>query len=256
MHRGFVKLHRKLNDWEWKRKPLIVALFTHLLINASYKDTRFQGYSISRGQLVTGRKQLSIETGMTEQQVRTALNLLKSTSDITIKSTSKFSIISITNYESYQDANQQTNQQLTNKQPTTNQQLTTSKEGKEYKKVKNKEHTSKDIDEACEMYNALADKIKIPKMQKLTKPRKAKLNARLKECGGLEGWGAALCKIESSAFLSGSTGWVARFDWIIKQENFIKIMEGNYDDRETKSQSKPGTAEYNAQRLQEWVVGD
>lgn len=67
-------------------------------------------------------------TGISEQSIRTALTKLKSTSEITIQPTNKFSIITICKYEDYQrresstgqHINQQTNQQLTNNQPTTN----------------------------------------------------------------------------------------------------------------------------------------
>ena len=54
--------------------------------------------------------------------------------EITIKSTNKYSIITILNYESYQDeeitTNNQTNNQLTNNQQATNKQLTTNKNNK------------------------------------------------------------------------------------------------------------------------------
>lgn len=134
MHRGFIKLHRKMLQWEWKDRPLTLALFIHLLMSANFKDTTWQGISISAGQVVVGRKKLSIETGLSEQQVRTALERLKTTNEITIKTTNKYSIISITNWNLYQDSNQQ----IPNKQPTNNQQITTSKECKERKECKEK----------------------------------------------------------------------------------------------------------------------
>lgn len=143
MNDGYIKLHRKFLEWEWHSCPNDVALFLHLLINANWKDTRYKGIDVPRGSLVTGRKILSEEVGLTEQQVRTSLEHLKSTSSITIKTYSKFSIISINNYDKYQLDNQQVNQQVTSNQPASNQQVTTSKE---YKNIKNKkENISKDI---------------------------------------------------------------------------------------------------------------
>lgn len=39
-----------------------------------------------------------------------------------------------------------------------------------------------------------------------------------------------LDKAQNSSFLTGKTGtWTADFDWIFKEKNFIKILEGNYD---------------------------
>lgn len=130
MNETWIKLHSKLMNWEWYKDSSTKAVFIHCLLKANWKDGNFKGELIPRGSFVTGRKKLSEELGLTEQNIKTALNHLKSTNEITIKTTNKFSIISINNYEKYQINNQQVNQQLTNKQPTTNQQLTTIEEYK------------------------------------------------------------------------------------------------------------------------------
>ena len=135
---GWIKLYRKFKDWEWYNISEMVHLFIHLLLNANREPGEWRGIIIERGQLITGRKILSENTGIPEQTVRTCLNRLKSTNEITIKVTNKYSIITICNYEDYQNGSgttnqqisQQTNQQLTNNQPTTNQQLTTNKNNK------------------------------------------------------------------------------------------------------------------------------
>lgn len=125
---GWIRLHRSLAEWEWYTDSKTLHLFLHLLIKANHKPVRHRGTVIERGQLLTGRKQLASETGISEQSVRTALTRLKSTNEITIQSTKKFSIITICNYDKYQDTesevnqvnNQTANQQLTNNQPATN----------------------------------------------------------------------------------------------------------------------------------------
>ncbi len=45
---------------------------------------------------------------------------------------------------------------------------------------------------------------------------------------------SVLRKAHSSSFLRGKNprGWTATFDWIINEENFLKVRDGNYDDRE------------------------
>ena len=139
---GWIKIHRKMNDTAFKTKPLVVALFLHLLTNANHKPNKFlwnnKEITIQEGQLITGRKELSKQTGISEQSIRTGLTILKSTSTITIKSTSKFSLISILNWHTYQgkSTNTSTNK-LTNEQPATNQQLTTNKNDKNVKNDKN-----------------------------------------------------------------------------------------------------------------------
>ena len=139
MSEGWVKLHRKLIKWEWYKDSNMLHLFIHLLISANHKPGKWRGINIKRGQLITGRKSLSEQTGLSLQTIRTCLNRLKSTTEITIKSTNKYSVITICNYDDYQikenDNNHLTSQQLTNNQPTTNQQLTTNKNEKKEKNV-------------------------------------------------------------------------------------------------------------------------
>lgn len=125
---GYIKLHRKITDWEWYKDTATRDVFLHLLLKANYKPSRYMGHDINTGDCIFGRKAFSEELGLGEQQIRTAIKRLKSTSEITIKLTSKFSIITLVNYSKYQvlcdDANQQSNQQtnpeLTIIQPATN----------------------------------------------------------------------------------------------------------------------------------------
>ena len=120
MAEGWIKLHRSILDWEWYKKPKTAALFFHLLLNANHKASKFQGRDVPKGSMVTGLLSISSDTGLSVQSVRTSLDHLKSTGEITIKSTNHFSIITITNWEKYQDINTPDNKQLTNHQQTTN----------------------------------------------------------------------------------------------------------------------------------------
>jgi|GEM_PF-6284728 len=84
--------------------------------------------------------------------------------------------------------------------------------------------------EAAERFNALAKDLSVPLVQKLTASRRAALRARIKDCGGLDGWDIALGKVRESPFLSGQkTDFRITFDWLVKAANFVKVMEGNYD---------------------------
>lgn len=128
------------------KKPLVCHLAHHCILKANFRDkkTIFNGQDIliKRGSFITGRKQLSIETGLSQQNVRSALKVLKNIGFLTTKSTNRFSIVSIVKYDDYQSSNQPTNQQinqqLTNKQPTTNQQVTTTNNKKNVKNDKKK----------------------------------------------------------------------------------------------------------------------
>ena len=134
---SYIKIHRKILDWEWYNDANTFRLFMHLLLKANFKSNRWQGVEILPGQLVTGRKVLADELRLSEQEIRTSLNKLKSTNEITIKSTNKFSIVTICKWLDYQDkdiADQPTEQP--SEQLSSNQQSTTLKEGKERKEEK------------------------------------------------------------------------------------------------------------------------
>ena len=59
------------------------------------------------------------------------------------------------------------------------------------------------------------------------------LNARIKDYG-IDGVLQAINNIKESSFLKGQNNknWTITFDWLIKPSNFIKVLEGNYTDKE------------------------
>ena len=127
---NWVKLFSKFINWEWYKDKNTKCVFIHCLISANWKDGKFEGIVIPRGSFVTSLKSLSEDLGMTVQEVRTSLKHLISTKELTSKSTNKYSIITIVNYELYQQVNKQPNTQLTSNQQATNNQLTTIEEYK------------------------------------------------------------------------------------------------------------------------------
>lgn len=137
MSSGWIKIHRTLLEWEWYDDNNTKILFLHLLLKANHKDKRYRGKLVKQGSLLTSREQLSIETNLSVQQVRTSLTRLKSTNEITIISTRQGTEIQVNKYSEYQLTNQPANQQLTNEQPTANQQVTSNKNVKNIKKERN-----------------------------------------------------------------------------------------------------------------------
>lgn len=136
---GFIKLDRSIQKWQWYTKENMLLVWIDLLTSASYEDNYFEGRLIKKGQVVVGRKKLAEKLHLSEQSIRTCINRLKSTGEITIESTNKYSVITIVKWEDYQTIpnhiNQQNNQYInhpvTSKQPASNQQVTTTKEIKE-----------------------------------------------------------------------------------------------------------------------------
>ena len=88
---------------------------------------------------------------------------------------------------------------------------------------------TKDVRRIQKAWNELGLKqiVKIPSASK----RGVMLKARIREYG-VEAVLDAIGKVKDSPFLKGQNArsWVITFDWLIKPNNFIKVLEGNYDD--------------------------
>ena len=141
----YLKIFRKMVFWEWYTDVNTKVLFLHCLIMANWKPGRWKGISYERGQFITSLESLSKETGLTIQQVRTSLQHLIATGELTSKSTNKNRIITVVSFDRYQGEQQaewQANNNQNNKQSTSNQQATNNR----YKNIKNnkKEKNNKD----------------------------------------------------------------------------------------------------------------
>lgn len=139
--KGWVKMYRKLLDWEWYSDSKMVHLFIHMMLKANHKPGKWKGHLIESGQFISGRKMLSAETGISERSVRTCLDRLKESDVVTIKTTSKFSLFEINNWDMYQNEEQsdlQNDQLPTRKRPATDQETTTNKNDNNEKNKKNK----------------------------------------------------------------------------------------------------------------------
>ena len=123
---GWVKIHRQILEWEWYDDINTCRLFFHLLIKANHKERNYKGKIVSVGETLTGLDKLSTETKLSVQQIRTSLNKLKSTNEITINSTSQGTVIKVVNYEKYQVATSE----VTDEQQTNNKRVTTNKNDK------------------------------------------------------------------------------------------------------------------------------
>ncbi len=145
MSSGYIKYYRKSLDNPLFKNIPTWHFWDYCLLKASIseRDIFISGKIIKLlpGSFVFGRKVAAEETGLSEQQIRTCIKNLKKCQNLTIKSTKQFSIISITNWDSYQNqndsSNQQINQRATNEQPTSNH-IQECKESKECKEVKKK----------------------------------------------------------------------------------------------------------------------
>ena len=123
---GWVKIHRQILEWEWYDDINTCRLFFHLLIKVNHKERNYKGKVVSVGETLTGLDKLSCETNLSVQQIRTSLNKLKSTNEITINSSPQGTVIKVVNYGKYQVATSE----ATDEQQTNNKRVTTNKNEK------------------------------------------------------------------------------------------------------------------------------
>lgn len=143
VHRGYIKLWRKIFDSGIQKEHTTFMLWIWILCNVTRQPLKYiargQQINLEPGELIIGRKRLSEELMISEQSIRTCLEHLKSWGNLTIRSTNRFSILKVMNWELYQESvtqiNQQVNQEVTSNQPASNHKT----RSKEVKNVKNKD---------------------------------------------------------------------------------------------------------------------
>ncbi len=184
MNHGYIKLYRKVMDSFVWTNPQMFKLWMLCLMKASHDDRRFlfngQEIRVSSGQFVTGRDALGKEYNegtQSDQQVvsRTLWRWMKKFENeqmLSIKSTTKYSIISINNWNEYQVSDQQ----LSSDCPSTVQHLSTYKNDKNDKNDKNNNISSSKrkthVYAEDSIYYQLANKLfgKISQNQNIKKP--------------------------------------------------------------------------------------
>jgi predicted phage replisome organizer len=113
---------------------------------------------------------------------------------------------------------------------------------------------SLDVKEVAEAWNDLQGLgIKPVSKMSASSTRYKALSARIREHGKdkvLE----AIENIKASNFLQGMNdkGWVITFDWFVKPNNFVKVLDGNYSNRVTREQEKKGDDRYDG--IKSWAI--
>lgn len=133
MSQGYIKIHRKIFEWEWYSDVNTKCLFFHLLLSANHTEKKWRGVLIKRGEVITSLSNLATETNLSVRNVRTALNRLKSTHEVTIKTTNKYTLIKLVKYSDYQGSNEESDTQNDTQD---DKRVTTNKNEKEEKNKK------------------------------------------------------------------------------------------------------------------------
>lgn len=245
---GWIKLHRKFLDWEWYSDINTKIVFLDFLLKANIKDTKYMGRIIPKGSLVVKINDLANCLGLTENEIRTAIKHLKLTKEIETKSTNKFTIVSVVNYNVYQDFKedeaQTKHEQITIKSQTINKLLTSLEEEEKNKRIEEDKRdivnvavdglspTHKtDYGKYLEFYKNAVKSLSMPKVLSDKRKKALKtLSLKLSDDDIKRVFELA----EESDFLSGRNGkWTGcSFDWLINYNNAIKVLEGQYSNSE------------------------
>lgn len=92
---GYVKLSRKVTDWEHFKDDNCLKVFIFLLVHSKFEACDYAGYHFEPGDVRYTYEEIANKCGITVRQTRTAIAKLKATGILTSKATSKFSIGSL-----------------------------------------------------------------------------------------------------------------------------------------------------------------
>jgi hypothetical protein len=142
MNNGWIKLHRQVNENAFCRNNLEhLGFWVLLLTKANHEQNDFyvgyQKVACLPGQFITGRRKLALEANVTEMKVERWLSVLESAQQIEQQKNTKFRLITIVNWKSYQSNEQENAQQMNNKRTTSEQQVNTNKNENNDKNEKN-----------------------------------------------------------------------------------------------------------------------
>ena len=99
----FIKLDRSILHWSWYTDADTFRLFIHFLLNANVSDNLFDDVTIKRGSLAMSYASLADKLGISIHRVRNAIDRLKKTGEITVRRYRNFQVITIVNYDKYQN---------------------------------------------------------------------------------------------------------------------------------------------------------
>jgi hypothetical protein len=250
-NKGWIRLYRRIEDhWIYPkgREFSRYEAWLDLILNANHSDQKAildrknTTYMVLRGQQIRSAKTLSEKWNWSRGKVRRFLDLLKNDSMIELKSDQNTTMITICNYDQYQD-NRPTNEHRTDIERTSDgHQTDTNNNDNNDNNDKNDIGESPfsgqipkpekiDYSEIIDTYHRNCPNLS--RVVKLTKSREKHISSRVKEYG-LKAVFTVLEKAGKSDFLNGKnpTNWTAGgIDWIFTNSNFLKILEGNYDNR-------------------------
>lgn len=251
---NWVKLSRKLATSAIAAKPEYLAVWVHLLMAASYKEGEIlvgrQVVRLMPGQLVFGRHKFSEKTGVSENIVRSALKVLENLQQITIKSESKFSIITITKWAHYQTEEPAKNQQVTSNAPATHHNKEVQEIQEEDQKLLSPDGADDEVPDKTERKPRRADETPYAEIMaayqevcggilKGAEVLSTKRKTLIKKCyqlqvrnqypfrdRGIEFWKTYFKECIKNPHWCGEngTGWKAGLEFVTREDNVLRVL--------------------------------
>lgn len=266
--RGWISIYRDIQEnWLWEIKPFSYGqAWIDLLLSVNHKEQKVlinsDFIAVKKGEMITSQVKLGGKWGWDRKKVKKFLDLLKEDSMITYEATNHFTLVKVLNYDVYQDDDLEARGSvLPNDKDSTRptpphhlpQQLPTNNN------ENNDNNDNKEIlygEDSDSPYQGIIDawnELGLQSLRTISNQRAKLLSARLKEHGE-DSIYEAMDRIRASSFLKGQnkTGWTISFDWLVRPNNYIKVLEGNYEDKNKARSEKTETEKY-FDMLDEWA---
>lgn len=248
---GWFRIDRKLLTSDFFDDDKLFKLWILLISWANIDDgkRKIAGHNsiLKRGQLCTSYEELAKCINSTQKIVRNRLKFLKEIGKIGHEKGRRGSIITIYKYEAYQTPNSnEGNLRATKGQPKGNiinkvNKLTNNilsdkpdtiavNDDTHPTTLKDSKVVKTDYEGFSKIWNDNCGSLS--KVTRLSSKRKSRIKSRLREEPDFNFWEKIIKRMAASDFCS--TNSFATIDWIIaNDENYTKVMEGKYDNRDT-----------------------
>ena len=243
---GWIRLHRSMMENPlWDDKPYSKGqawIDLLLLANHKNKETLLGNniVNIQRGSFITSELKLIERWGWSKTKVRAFLKMLEDVQMIVKKSDRKKTTITIVKYGQYQDSQTTEEPEKDHEETTKEPLIIHNQEGKNERIINTSkevytESTHNSVIPYCmiqDYFNSVCGSY--PRLVKMSEKRKKAIKARMNTGYTVDDFKTLFNKAESSDFLKGKNkrNWTADFDWLIRDNNMAKTLEGNYDNRE------------------------
>ena len=152
----WIKDFTSLLEWRWFTDVPTAHFWEYVRLRANRKDGEWHDIPVARGSFISSVSHMSVESGLSQKQIRLAIKKLEKTGEILVEGTNKYTRITIVKYDDYQGSYVNMGEQRdtqTDKQRV--KQRATIIEEREEKEEKNKEITKESFDCSPEMFEAL-----------------------------------------------------------------------------------------------------